>query len=320
MHSARLLETPQASIKLPKLGLVSSRVYTSQKTFLALSKPASRSSCKPKERETPRTVPRVNMVASDSLGTAKSRSRSPRRRQRMVTWPSVQYRLWLEASNLPYHEDLHERHERVHGNVETNTYPRREGCDKPTQPRCLDTQTPVRQARAHKQASGEHTSKPAGGLSLKAESSTLDGCNSVSSRIGREIELPLRPGTTARLPSIMGKNTLEHYLQSYEVDRVFGSQKTKFAINPLTYRPKSGLHCQLLELRTHTRQPMSCRGGPSLSTDTLKSGDSFTPFRPSRRVPGSVHPCLADSSPPPSPPSLDSACRVTTYISTHHKP
>ena len=317
MHSTRLLDTPQASIKLPKLGLVSSRVQTSHKTSPAASKPASRGSCKPKARETPKTVSQVSKEAL-KLGTAKSRSRSPRRRQRMVTWPSVQYRLWLEASNLPYHEDLHERHEGAHMKFETRTHPGREGHGKTTQPRCLNTQTPAsaRLLRTHKNVSGESLSKTSAELSPKVEGTdTPDRWCSESSRERRKIELPSRPGTTARLPSIMGQNTLENYLHSYEVDRVFGSRKVKFAVNPLTYRPMSGLHCQLLELKTQTRQLVSCRGDPSL--DTPKPGYTL---RPRRRVSRSVIPCLSDTSPPPSPPSLDSACKVTTYVSVHHKP
>lgn len=43
---------------------------------------------------------------------------------------------------------------------------------------------------------------------------------------------------------------------------------------------------------------------------------SHPQFRPSRRVLGSLHPCLLDTSHP----SLDRACKLTTYVSIHHAP
>ena len=287
MHSTRLQPRRQAAIKLPQLTVVSGNVASNgQKPALAPSKPPSRRDRKRVPgrepgnkiggRRTSISVQQVSRDVLEPLRAVKLKSKSPRQRNQTVTWPSIQYKLWLEASSLPY-EGLQER-------VPCET---RLPCRKDDRA----TQKPRHPSGTQRPPSGEHESK----TNLQAVSrETL--CASGREEV-RRLTLP---------PSRMGQSSLESYLQSYQVNGKFGSQKSVFTVNPLTYRPLSGLHCQLLELRTHTRCPTHHHH--HLTADAQY---------PDRKLQQSVYPPLSDTTPPSSPPSLNSAYKVTTYVSCH---
>ena len=279
MHSTRLQQRRQAAIKLPQLTVVSGNVTsTGQKPSLAPSKSASRRDRKRVPgrepgnkgggRGTSISVQQVTRDVLEPLGAVKLKSKCPRQRNRTVTWPSIQYKLWLEASSLPY-----------------GGLPERVPCE--TRPPCRKddraTQKPRHFSGAQRPASREHDSK----TNLQAVSRETP-CDSGREEVQR----------STLLPSRMGQRSLKSYLQSYQVNGNFGSQKSVFTVNPLTYQPLSGLHCQLLELKTHTWCPTHHQ-------------------YPDRKLQQSVHPPLSDTSPPPSPPSLNSAYKVTTYVSCH---
>ena len=283
MHSTRdptrSQQRRQTAIKLPHLTVVNGNVAsTGQKPSLAPSKPASRRDRKrvPGNKAGGRgTSISVRQEVLEPLRAVKLKSKSPRQRNRTVSWPSIQYKLWLEASSLPY-GGLQER-----APCKTRL-PCRKDDGAIQKPRHL--------SGAQRPASREHKSK----TNLQAVSGETDSGREEVRRLGSTL-----------LPSRMGQSSLESYLQSYQVNGKFGSQKSVFTVNPLTYRPLSGLHCQLLELKTHTRCPTHHH---HLAADAQY---------PERKLQQSVHPPLSDTTPPPSPPSLNSAYKVTTYVSCH---
>ena len=285
MHSTRLQQRRQVAIKLPQLTVVSGNVTnTGQTPSLAPSKPASRRNRKRVSgrepgnkaggRGTSASVQQVSREVLESLRVVKLKPKSPRQRKRTVTWPSIQYKLWLEASSLPY-GGLQER-------VPCETRPPRRKDDR-------TTQKPGQRSGAQRPASREHDSN----LQAVRRETPCDSGREESQRVG-----------LTQLPSRMGQNSLESYLKNYQANGKFGSQKSVFTVNPLTYRPVSGLHCQLLELRTHVRCP---------THQHLAAVAQY----PNRKLQQDVHPSLSDTSPPPSPPSLNRAYKVTTYISCH---
>ena len=284
MSSARQREQ---GLKLPQLG-------------------KERSSCQPLHS---RTSSRRSALPQ-SLGSRDSVANAPRlignRHQRTTTWPSVQYRLWLEASNLPYCP-MQDRPSR-------DAVAWRAELSKAKKSNAGIIRRPRGKGSLHK-LDREKKLEVLSQRIVHVDRSVDDG-SSHNWFDAVDFSKP-RDAVLSRLPSRMGRHSLEEYLEFCRLDRnttpvntVTESHCPTVRPQPLS-RPQSGVHCQMLQLRTRVRNPkISLDGGKSRTVkgrEFQMVATSKGQFYRDALVAG--HLLLSDVSPPPSPPNISPQCR-----------
>ena len=241
-------------------------------------------------------------VTTDSLSAARTHLVH---KQRTLTWPSVRYRLWLEASDLPFYtiaerpavrdkqrSKPHKKRQSCEGN-NIRTLPNVSRKDRNTLKGDLNSPKTHPHAEAtilptlSSTLTVHRTVRPNESLSnQKAAQNSIDRFFTFSTP---------RSAHTPRLPSRMGRNSLDFFINTYQRD----------------CQSISGVHCQLLQLNTLTRAPQDQKESLP-SRERLQSEEVL-------RTRGSRKTCiyrrveaarLSDVSPPHSPPNLVPAYRV----------
>ena len=239
------------------------------------------------------------------------------RGQRTATWPSVQYRLWLEASNLPccptvdrpgkdaatWKAELSKTQKSGKEGASIARRPHRKNGfpkpDKEKQPEGISSQLSRHDVVYADRLLGNN-SEPQNWFHAEDFSKPRD--------------IPL-----SRLPSRMGRHSLEQYMGLCHLEKNTTpanvntsagehNPNEKPGSNP---RPLSGMHCQMLQLRTRIRNPkIGADGRKSRNTKDRQYqvvATSKGQFYGNALIAG--HLLFSDVSPPPSPPDISPLCR-----------
>ena len=249
-----------------------------------------------------------------SLGSRESVARTPRlignRHQRTNTWPSVQYRLWLETSNLPYcpMQDRPSK-DAVAWRAELSK------AKKSGKAKVGIVRRPGRKSGLPKLDKEKRTEFSSQHI-VHADQFIGDDGNYRNWFDAVDFSKP-RDVPLSRLPSRMGRHSLEQYLELCHLERsatpvTAGTNRHGLDERPQPdSRPLSGMHCQMLQLRTRVRNPKISLDGRK--SRTVKDREyqvvatSRGQFYRDALVAG--HLLLSDVSPPLSPPDISPLCR-----------
>lgn len=202
-------------------------------------------------------------------------------------WPSEQYRLWLGASNLPVAPLV----ERSKGPRPHLLLPAVE-CASVAERELMPANTQRKKGELA-EASRDPYQQPATRGRVSSHAPQLD---------------PTSPGAapeTLKLPSRMGRHSLEHYerMHCYTVDRA--------VLKLLNRRRHPALHNQLLEVQSTVRHPERRTSTPA-STRNKRKGQ-IRPREMARDRVRKRDSYYSDVSPPPSPLCLQHSCTVTSF-------
>ena len=276
-------------LKLPTLPHAGGHGCLPPSSCPSASKPPSRAKTRGQTPNIATQVPpNVREVTQEALQSLQKNRGKKQSRKRTTTWPSERYHLWLGVSNLPV----------APLRTESSAPGWRESRSgslllPPVGPGSVaEEQPPGARRRPGFQARDMQTkSSPA------HPTSTLNS--------------PQQHGHGAvyiapRLPSRMGRNSLEHYekMCAYSLDR----DVQKF----LNQQTTPSVYCQLLEVRSETRHPMRRR----LTTCQDQKGEGGGRVWKDQQL-TSTHgrtTTLSDVPPPASTPCLQPAYTITSYM------